>query len=62
MSTVTIIRRWHRNKRFENVQEVFSVGRMVQLTYEDNTIQTLFIGKDDWIDTGDGLMIGVQND
>lgn len=62
MSKVTIIRRWHSNILFDNVQEVFSVGRMVTLTYEDNTIQTLFIGKNDWIDTGTGLKIGVQDD
>lgn len=60
MSSVTIIRRWHRNKRFENVRDVLSIGRQVTMTYEDGTIQTIFIGKNDWIDTGMGLKMGVQ--
>jgi hypothetical protein len=60
MSSVTIIRRWHRNKRFENVRDVLSIGRQVTMTYEDGMVQTIFVGKNDWIDTGMELKMGVK--
>lgn len=60
MSMVTIIRSDAENIVVNNVDDMQVIGRLLMIDLNSGGIRTFMLGKDDWVDTGVGLVVGPQ--